>query len=252
MSYTAEDLWQVVERVRERGVRVHCLTNSVAQNITANVMLTCNIIPSMTSSHDEIPAFIDSVDGLLVNLGTLDGKRRHGIRLGLEGAAKKSIPVVLDPVKVDRSQIRMEFARDILNENVSILKANTGEYAKLEDAVTDNTLVARTGPNDLVLGREVQHKVGNGHVYMDKVTGIGCALGGVLAGFAALEPDQELAVLAALAFYGVCGELAAEQAKGPGSFTPAFIDTLYGLTAEQFKERLKLEAINKEDGVIAV
>ncbi|GHB31981.1 putative hydroxyethylthiazole kinase [Pseudovibrio japonicus] len=252
MSYTAEDLWQVVERVRERGVRVHCLTNSVAQNITANVMLACNIVPSMTSSHDEIPAFIESVDGLLINLGTLDGKRRHGIRLGLEGAAKKSIPVVLDPVKVDRSGIRMEFAKDILRENVSILKANMRESAGLSGAVREDTLVVRTGNEDAVFGREVTHIVSNGHVYMDKVTGTGCALGGLLAGFAALEPNQELAMLAALAFYGVCGELAAEQAKGPGSFTPAFIDSLYGLEAEQFNERLKLETMNNKGGVVAV
>ncbi|MGG9999936.1 hydroxyethylthiazole kinase [Pseudovibrio ascidiaceicola] len=251
MSYTAENLWQVFESVRERGVRVHCLTNSVAQSITANVMLACNIVPSMTSAHDEIPAFTESVDGLLLNLGTLDGKRRHGIRLGLEGAAKKSMPVVLDPVKVDRSDIRMEFAKDILKENVSILKANMAESAGLGGAVTENTLVVRTGIEDAVFGREATYTVGNGHAYMDKVTGIGCALGGVLAGFAAVEREKELAVLAALAVYGVCGEIAAGQANGPGSFTPAFIDTLYGLKADQFNERLKLETMNNKGGVLA-
>ncbi|KZL21398.1 Hydroxyethylthiazole kinase [Pseudovibrio axinellae] len=251
MSYTADDFWQVFENLRARGVRVHCLTNSVAQNITANVMLACNIVPSMTASHDEIPTFIDSVDGLLVNLGTLDGKRRHGIRLGLEGAIKKPIPVVLDPVKVDRSDIRMQFARDILAENVSILKANQAEYEGLKEAVSDKQLVVRTGQEDLVFSGQHTYKMSNGHVYMDKVTGIGCALGGVMAGFAAVEPDQELAMLAALAIYGVCGEIAAEQARGPGSFTPAFLDTLYGLQGDQFNERLKLEIINNNGGVLA-
>ncbi len=250
MSYTAENLWQVFGVLRERGVRVHCLTNSVAQNITANVMLACNIVPSMTSAHDEIPAFIESVDGLLLNLGTLDGKRRHGIRLGLEGAASKSMPVVLDPVKVDRSDIRMEFARDILKENVSILKANVAESAGLGGAVAGNTLVVRTGIEDAVFGREATYTVGNGHAYMDKVTGIGCALGGVLAGFAAVEPDKELAALAALAVYGVCGEIAAGQVNGPGSFAPAFIDSLYGLTADQFNERIRLETMNDKGGVL--
>ncbi|AEV38642.1 Hydroxyethylthiazole kinase [Pseudovibrio sp. FO-BEG1] len=251
MSYKAEDLWQVFENLRERGVRVHCLTNSVAQSITANIMLACNIVPSMTAAHDEIPAFVEGVDGLLVNLGTLDGKRRHGIRLGLENAAKKSIPVVLDPVKVDRTDIRMEFAKDILQDNISILKANMTESAGLSGAVREDTLLARTGNEDAVFGREATYTIGNGHAYMDKVTGIGCALGGVLAGFAAVEPDQELAVVAALAVYGVCGEIAAEQANGPGSFTPAFIDTLYGLKADQFNERLKLETMNNKGGVLA-
>ncbi len=251
MSYTSDELWSVFERVRAEGVRIHCLTNSVAQSITANVMLACNITPSMTSSHDEIPAFIDSVDGLLINLGTLDGKRRHGIRLGLEGARKKSIPVVLDPVKVDRSDIRLEFAGEVLREGATILKANAGEYEKLAGSISDEMLVARTGVQDVVSGSQAAYQLSNGHRFMDRVTGAGCALGGVMAGFAAVEHNQELAVLAALAVYGVCGEFAAEKSDGPGSFAPAFLDSLYGLKADQFIERVKLETMNKKRGVLA-
>lgn len=251
MAYKTEDLWQVFETVRERGVRVHCLTNSVAQNFTANVMLACNIVPSMTSSHDEIPIFTAGVDGLLINLGTLDGKRRHGIRLALDVAAERSIPVVLDPVKVDRSSIRLEFAQDILKQNISILKANSIEHDRLKHYVGAQTLVVRTGLEDFVLGKDEVSLVRNGHPFMDKVTAVGCALGGVLAGFAAVEPDKELAALAGLAVYGVCGELAATDANGPGSFAPAFIDRLYGLNADQFAQHVKLDIIKSKSGELA-
>ena len=48
------------ERLRERQPRVHCITNAVAQNFTANVLLAVGAIPSMTISPDEIAAFAAS------------------------------------------------------------------------------------------------------------------------------------------------------------------------------------------------
>ena len=38
--------------------RVHCITNAVAQNFTANVLLAAGAIPSMTLSAEEIGAFV--------------------------------------------------------------------------------------------------------------------------------------------------------------------------------------------------
>src|SRR5206468_2364809 len=50
----------ILERLRARRVRVHCITNSVAQNFTANVLLAVGDVPSMTLSADEIGAFVAS------------------------------------------------------------------------------------------------------------------------------------------------------------------------------------------------
>lgn len=242
-QFSAQNLWNVFERVRAQNVRVHCLTNSVAQNITANVMLACNITPSMTSSLDEIPEFIHSVSGLLINLGTLDGARRDVVRTAIDVMRDAPMPVVLDPVKVDRSSLRLQFAGEVLNAGASILKANLTEYEALKKHLPEKTLVARTGAEDEVLGAEHMIVVRNGHQLMDRVTAVGCALGGVMAGFAAVEPDQELAIAAALAVYGVSGEIAAEQAQGPGSFAPEFLDSLYTLSADQFEARVKFEIV---------
>ena len=244
-QFSAESLWGVFERVRSQGVRVHCLTNSVAQNITANVMLACNITPSMTSSLDEIPDFIRSVRGLLINLGTLDVARREVICTALDTVSVSPLPVVLDPVKVDRSPLRLQFAQKVLGMGTTVLKANRAEYEALKTTISSEALVIRTGSKDEILGRQRAVRVWNGHPLMDRVTAVGCALGGLLAGFAAMENDQELAAVAALAVYGVCGEIAAETSLGPGSFAPAFLDSLYGLSAEQFDQRLKVEVISK-------
>src|SRR5215467_6120498 len=75
-------------RVAARAPRVHCITNAVAQNFTANVLLAAGAVPSMTVDPGEIAAFIGGADALLVNLGTLDGERREAVRIAIDTAAE--------------------------------------------------------------------------------------------------------------------------------------------------------------------
>src|ERR1700683_2220023 len=85
----------VLARIRERRPRVHCITNTVAQQYTANMLLAAGAVPSMTISGEEIASFIAGAHALLVNLGTFDAERRAAIDIAL-GAMH--IPWVLDPV----------------------------------------------------------------------------------------------------------------------------------------------------------
>src|SRR6516225_1008831 len=96
----------VLSRVRQRAPRVHCLTNTVAQNFTANVLLAAGAVPSMTAAPDEIADFVARADALLINLGTLDRERREAAEIAAEEAVEEQRPWVLDPVFVDRSQAR--------------------------------------------------------------------------------------------------------------------------------------------------
>src|SRR5579862_7363023 len=80
----AEFAATLIERLRARAPRVHCITNSVAQAFTANVLLAAGAVPSMTLSADEIGSFVASADALLVNLGTLDKERREAVAAALE------------------------------------------------------------------------------------------------------------------------------------------------------------------------
>ena len=63
-----------------RSPRVHCITNAVAQNFTANVLLAAGAVPSMTLSVEEIGPFVAGANALLVNLGTFDHERREADR----------------------------------------------------------------------------------------------------------------------------------------------------------------------------
>jgi len=62
----------VLDRVRSRRPRVHCITNAVAQNFTANMLLAAGAVPSMTIAQKEARAFASRADAVLVNLGTFD------------------------------------------------------------------------------------------------------------------------------------------------------------------------------------
>src|SRR5215472_14459887 len=76
----------VLRRIREQSPRVHCITNTVAQQFTANVLLAAGAVPSMTLSPQEIGNFVAGADALLVNLGTFDAERRAAVETALQAA----------------------------------------------------------------------------------------------------------------------------------------------------------------------
>ena len=104
----------LLARLRAKSPRVHCITNAVAQNFTANALLAFGAVPSMTLSGEEIGAFVARSDALLVNLGTFDRERREATAIAVDTAAQHGLPWVLDPVFVDRAPQRAAYARDLI------------------------------------------------------------------------------------------------------------------------------------------
>ena len=70
--------------------------------------------------------------------------------------------------------------------------------------------------------------VHNGHPILTKVTGTGCLLTAVVGAFAAVESNNIEAATAAIVFYGVAAEIAANKTdgQGPGSFQIEFLNQL--------------------------
>jgi hydroxyethylthiazole kinase len=64
---------------------------------------------------------------------------------------------------------------------------------------------------------------------LTRVTGVGCALGAMMAGFATVVGDPLLAAVAATATLTVCGDRAAARAPHPGSFAVSLLDELAAL-----------------------
>ena len=244
LAISRDDVPQIaaalLERLRARSPRVHCITNAVAQNFTANALLAAGAVPSMTVAPEEIAAFVARADALLVNLGTFDRERREATEIAVDTARRGNVPWVLDPVFVDRSAPRASFARVLNGRGPHVLRLNRAEFSALAGGeATPDALVAYardkaitiglSGETDWVADGERFATIANGHALMAKVTAMGCAGSALVAACLAIEPDAWRATAAALIIIGVAGEVAAARAAGPGSFAVAIVDALYNL-----------------------
>jgi hydroxyethylthiazole kinase len=241
----------VLARIRSRAPRVHCITNSVAQAYTANMLLAAGAIPSMTISPEEIAAFATGADALLVNLGTFDAERRTAIELALGAVGQGGMPWVLDPVFIERSPARAQFAQSLVSRKPAAVRLNHPEFAALAggDAAGDapqrfaerhDTVVALTGNTDVVTDGERSAKVANGDPLMGLVTAMGCAGSALVAAALVVERDHWRATIAALVALGVAGEVAAENTSGPGRFASWIIDALHGLDSATLRARTRV------------
>jgi hydroxyethylthiazole kinase len=233
----------VIERIRAKRPRVHCITNAVAQNFTANMLLAAGAVPSMTISQKEVRAFAARADALLVNLGTFDPERQKASLAAIAVANRQGIPWVLDPVFVDRSKPRAAFAKAVLAKKPRAMRLNAAEFAALagkdEDGVNDAalarfaktklTVIGLTGAQDFIRDGERLATIANGDPLMARVTAMGCVASALVGAALAVEPDAWKAMAAALIAVGVAGEVAAARSRGPGSFAMEILDAVYAL-----------------------
>jgi hydroxyethylthiazole kinase len=246
LAHHAADL---IERLRVRQPRVHCITNAVAQNFTANVLLAAGAVPSMTIARAEVAAFASRADALLVNLGTFDAERRAAADLAIAEVRAASKPFVLDPVMIDRSPPRAAYARGLLSRGPSAIRMNAAEFAALSGdgspqafAEEQQTIVAITGGTDLVTDGVRTLRIANGHPLMARVTAMGCAESALVAAALALQPDPLMAVGAALLMFGIAGDIAGETANGPGTFGVHILDALFNLDPATIVTRAKVSS----------
>jgi hydroxyethylthiazole kinase len=242
----------ILARIRARRPRVHCITNAVAQNFSANLLLAAGAVPSMTVAADEVGEFAGRADALLVNLGTLDPERRAAIDLALAAAGER-VPWILDPVFVDRSARRAGLAAALVARRPRAIRLNAHEFTALAGAVADRDAAARfaldhatviglTGDRDVVTDGARTISLENGDALMARVTAMGCAASALVGASLAVEADAWHATVAGLVLIGIAGEIAAAHARGPGSFAAGILDALYGLDQHIILERARLVA----------
>ncbi|MBV8791131.1 MAG: hydroxyethylthiazole kinase [Pseudolabrys sp.] len=240
----------ILERLRTASPAVHCITNTVAQAFTANVLLAAGAVPSMTLTPAEIGNFVDSADALLVNLGTFDGERREATLIALDVVRHRGKPWVLDPVLIDRSPPRAGFAKSLLARRPSVVRLNAAEFKALggtPDAASVShfageaaIVIALSGAKDIISDGQRHVAVTNGHPLMAKVTAMGCAASALTAACLSIEPDAIRAAASALLILDIAGEIAGDAANGPGSFASGVIDALHNLDAVALEQRAKV------------
>ncbi len=252
--------------VRNAAPLVHNITNYVAMNVQANVLLAVGASPAMVHARDEVAEFAALAQALTVNIGTADADWAAGMQAAASVMDDAGRPWVLDPVGVGATRFRQDLCDRLLALRPTVVRGNASEIRTLTglaaaargvdagDSVADaesaaRALAARTGgvvavsgSVDYVTDGARALRIANGHPMMAKITVMGCSLNGVIAAFCADQPVLE-ATAAALAAYGLAGEVAGAQAAGPGSFVPAFLDALHALTPAALDAGARIEAV---------
>jgi hydroxyethylthiazole kinase len=75
---------------------------------------------------------------------------------------------------------------------------------------------------------------------MASVTGMGCTASALSGACLAVADSPFAAATAAMAITGIAGEMAAAEARGPGSFQMHFLDALYRLDDAEVARRQKI------------
>lgn len=240
-----------IAALRQQHPRAHCITNHVAQHFTASVLLACGATPSMSCSLEEIEEFVGQADAVLINLGTMDAARRKATILAAKTAKKQNKPLVLDPVFVQASKSRLFLAQEILSNSPVIIRANLAEAEALFNQGSNRggikkftrdhaACVVVTGKNDVVVTADNTIKISNGAEMMTRLTAMGCALTALIAALSAVENDPAIAATAGLLWFNIAGEIAAQTASGPGTFSPCFIDVLASMDDKSIIEKARV------------
>lgn len=239
LSDLLDNAIEAIRVLRQDGARIHSITNTVAQNFTANVLLACNTKPSMTINPDEVEAFTSRADALHINLGTLDTSRIEAINKSIMKANQCSIPILLDPVMAHISPLRADFANEIMDK-MSIIRGNQHEIKTLGIEREASSCIVMTGECDKIFLNETSINIHNGHPIMSSVIATGCALGALITALSSKTDCPVSASLAGLLWFGIAGEVTANKYKSPGSFSPAFIDTLYEIDLNTLHDKARL------------
>jgi hydroxyethylthiazole kinase len=264
MVVSAEACAEALAEVRRSVPLVQCLTNIVVAQWTANVLLAVGAAPAMVDNPEEAGPFAAIAGGVLVNLGTPYHDTAEAMAKAVVAAAQAGTPWVLDPVAAGALAWRTELAGSlvalsaphVIRGNASEIMALTGgaggkgvdsvdspEAAvggAMDLAKRHRTVVAVSGPVDHLTDGERVIRIANGHPRMTQVTGVGCALGALMAAFTAVVDDPLLAAVAATATLTVAAEDAAAQTRGPGSFAVALLDELANLRPAELGARTRL------------
>jgi hydroxyethylthiazole kinase len=257
------DTGQYLHIMRATAPLVHNITNYVAMNIMANVLLAAGASPAMVHAREEVAEFAALAQVLSVNIGTLDTAWAEAMALAAQVMVAHGRPWVLDPVGVGATQFRQEVCAQLLDLRPSVIRGNASEILALAGigakgrgadsadpveaaeaaaralALRTGGVVAVSGPVDYVTDGTQAFRVANGHVLMPRVTALGCSLNGVIGAFLVGQPALN-ATVAALAFYGLAGERAGQLAQGPGTFQVAFLDALHSVTPDDLTRGAKV------------
>ena len=258
-----EQIVQAVESVRRTNPMAGSITNSVTINFVANAQLAVGGSAAMVYLPDEGEILAEAGGATYINVGTLLPIYEQSLPRTAKALHDAGKPWVLDPVAIGIGSLRTHLLGQFKAYKPSVIRGNASEIIALAGLwgldggteqsnvrgvdSTDSVTAAKTaavalakwtggavavsGVTDLLTDGSIIALSHGGSHFMEKITGSGCSLGGVVAVYAAVAPPF-IAALTATAVYNLAARRAESKVDGPGSFQIAFLDELYTATAE--------------------
>lgn len=247
---------------------VQCITNSVAANYTANVLLAAGASPAMIDNPFEAESFASICSALNINVGTPTTEQMQAMRISAQTVTTKNTPWVLDPVGYGSFLTwRSELVDSLVPLHPTVIRGNASEisalagnqviskgvdsslnsaevYIQAKKLLQYTECVAISGESDYILSKELDLiiQVNGGSFLQPKVTATGCALGALIAAYCAVTTPT-IATITAHVHFAIAGQLAFGKSKNVGSFNVAFLDEIYSLTPEKINQHADIHII---------
>ncbi|KHO16007.1 hydroxyethylthiazole kinase [Acinetobacter baumannii] len=272
MTSTSNLIEQVIEawqNMQAQTPLVQCITNSVAANYTANVLLASGASPAMIDNPYEAENFTKISSALSINLGTPTSEQMQAMQISAKTAQLNNISWVLDPVGYGpilawRSQMTdelLQFKPSVIRGNASEISTLAGNqvqskgvdstlssdqaYQQAFSLLTHASCIAISGESDYILSHEIDAviQVNGGSPLQPKITATGCALGALIAAYSAVTTPT-IAALSAHVHFAIAGKLAANQAQTMGSFSSIFMDYIHMLDDNLIAQYADIKLLN--------
>lgn len=265
---------ETFKNVKGKSPIIHCITNYVAANDCANILLACGASPIMADDVGEVEEITAFCSGLNISLGTFSSQKLSSMLAAGKKANELYHPVVFDAVGVGASKLRANAAEKLIEKiDFSVIKGNLSEIKALfcgngtisgvDADVNDaegideivclakrcskktGAVIAVTGKTDVIADAEKAFLIYNGNQIMSRVTGTGCQLSALIAAFVSVNTDCVLkSAAAAVCAMGLCGEKAFERMReydGNASCRNYLIDAVYRLNPEELERGANYE-----------
>ncbi|OQP36237.1 hydroxyethylthiazole kinase [Pantoea latae] len=257
LSWRDRAVRDALRHIRQNKPFCYGLTNYIAANLSANVLLAVGAGPAIGAALDWQQAFGSHASAVWINAACLMSNTPHEVRQAARAAHEAGVPWVLDPVAVGAGASEYDrVVQGLLDFRPTAIRGNASELIALaggkgggkgvETTLTSQDalpfiddfsrrlgcITAVSGPVDFITDGRETLAVEGGDIRLTQVTGAGCSLGALTAALLSTPADPLTAVAAAHVFYAEASQRAS-SARGTGSFAIQFLDELSLLDADE-------------------
>ena len=121
-----------MDQYKKNGPKIHCLTNPVVMQDTANLLLAAGGSAIMAQDPEEVEEITSFCQATLLNIGVPDETKFKACILAGKRANALGHPVVLDPVGAGASRFRQKGLERLLAQvKISLIRCNQEEACTL-------------------------------------------------------------------------------------------------------------------------